>query len=162
MWRRILVVFDRPIAIDFSLSLHSSSLRGCPTKFARVCSSGLVLNTAHLLVLMVGLKSWFTNCMHSMTLIDRTGAKSPRTGILCATTLSLLSRRQSTSSRVSPLMLFSCAACASLFAGQREEDFSFFLRQPDKAAFQDPRPTNPILSPGFLFFQMNTLLTHQL
>jgi len=55
--------FDLPTAVCFRFSLHASSLRGFPTKLARVSSSVLVFSAAHRMILKAAFKYRFKNSM---------------------------------------------------------------------------------------------------
>jgi hypothetical protein len=104
-------LFDRPSAICSSFSFYSSSLRGCPTNLYLVSPGGLVFSTTNLLVLMTALRSWYTNPMRLLPLIELISARIPRTRALCSTIVSLSSSPTNTFSRLFPYLFFFVLIC---------------------------------------------------
>jgi hypothetical protein len=78
--RRLPVLLDRPPITSSSFFSYSSTLRGCRTKFSLVSAGGLLSSTAHLLILIVALKSRFTNSIRFLpSLVVLTSASGPHT-----------------------------------------------------------------------------------
>lgn len=79
MCRRLPVFLDRPPTKGFNFFSYNSALRGSSAKFSLVNSGGLLSITAHLLILIAALKSWFTNFIRFLLLIVLPDAPSPET-----------------------------------------------------------------------------------
>jgi len=122
---------DRPDAIGFSVSRHTSSREGWPTKLARVSSAGFVLSTTYHLILMTALKSRLTNFLCLLPLAELVMARIARTCARCATTVSSSPSPVDTFFGPLPPIFFSFIACFSSLVGRRGEDFSFCFPVPE-------------------------------
>jgi len=122
-FRRLPAFFDRLPGIRYSLSRHTSTLRGCLTKAARVSASGSVFsNTLHL-ILITALNSRFMSSSRTLPLAEVKNASIPLTHTLCINTTSALSRRANSFSR--PYLLVFCffITCFRSPDDQQEENF---------------------------------------
>jgi|YelNatPaOPRAMG01_1025707.scaffolds.fasta_scaffold11686_9 hypothetical protein len=135
--RRLSAFFDAPPAIGFRLCRRASTLRVFPKKLDRFRSSDLVVNTAHLLILMAVLKSRFRNSLRALPLVEHTDARIARTHALCDIIVLSSSRRAHNFCRLSPLFFVFFVTCPSLFDCRRDDDFSVCFRQLAMTALQD-------------------------
>jgi hypothetical protein len=97
---------------------------------------------------MAALTYQFTNAVQAWALVVRTNASIAGTRPLYATIVSSSSRRTNTFSRVSAANCFFVTGSSSL-DGQREEEFSSFIRDQAMSALWDPRLARPNLSIRF-------------
>jgi hypothetical protein len=129
---RLPAIFDLPPAIGFSLSRHTSSLRGCLTKVDRLSSSGLIFRIKHRLILLATSESRFTNSLRAVPAGWPHQCKdSPKTCHLCNEGI-FIALRANSFSRLPHLLLFIIffIACSCFLDDRREEIFSFFSQQP--------------------------------
>jgi hypothetical protein len=119
--------FDRPAGVGSSLSRHDTSLRACPRNINGASFAGLVFSTTHRLILMVALKTRFTNSSRALTLVERTSARVHRTRDPCATTVPLSSRAVNTIPRLSRLIFIFFGICSSSIEGRCDEHVRSYI-----------------------------------
>ena len=136
--RRLRVFCDQPPAVGFSLSRHTSSLRGCCTTLDRDGSSCLVCSTAHRLISMAASKSRLMNSLRAVPLAEFTSARIPRMRALCATTDSASFCGANPFSGLSPY--FFLAFRSNSLSGRRDGDFSVVVF---RVAGDDGLPGSP-------------------